>query len=187
MGGSLKMALNKINDWDSIEAPRGKGILRKGGHPCIIKRVEVASYGWGDVLIVYFDIAGGDQKGFYQADYESQTQNKKWKGTYRINVPSNDSTDITKKVFKGFICALEASNQGYRWNWDEMTLTGKLFGGVFGNIEYEIDGRTGFYVGLRWAQDITDIEHAQVPADKLLKRTYDTATASTDTDDDLPF
>ena len=41
------------------------------------------------------------------------------------------------RFFKGFISVIESSNSGFKWDWDEKKLVGKLFGGVFGEEEYE--------------------------------------------------
>lgn len=38
--------------------------------------------------------------------------------------------------FKGFITAVEKSNQGYQWDWDEQKLVGKFVVAVFGEEEY---------------------------------------------------
>ena len=38
--------------------------------------------------------------------------------------------------FKGMLLNIEKSNSGYEWNWNEKSLEGKLFGGVFREEEY---------------------------------------------------
>lgn len=81
--------------------------------------------GNSDVLVIAFDIAEGEQAGFYKRNYDSQTQeDKKWKGVYRLYCPKDDGTDQdnwTKRRFKTVMEAFESSNEKYHWNWDEKT------------------------------------------------------------------
>lgn len=183
------MAVKRFDDYEKIEIKGDRELLELGGHPCIVTETELKEYDWGDVLIIYFDIAGGKQKGFYAKDYKNQTQEpKKWKGNYRITIPTMQSPDWAKEQFKRFITSIELSNQGYKWNWDETELKGKKFGGVFGRIEYSFDGKTGFYVGLRWTRKVDGVENSSIPQDKLLKGFEAQTTPTTmDENDDLPF
>ena len=43
--------------------------------------------------------------------------------------------------FKAFITAVEKSNPGYKWNWDEKTLNGKFCAVAFRDEEYLSDGQ----------------------------------------------
>ena len=45
--------------------------------------------------------------------------------------------DTALSFFKGFITAVEKSNPGYHWDWDEKKLIGKNVIAVFGDEEYE--------------------------------------------------
>ena len=45
-------------------------------------------------------------------------------------------------MFKGFIKAVEESNPGYVWNWDESTLKGKKVGLILQEEEYVPTGGT---------------------------------------------
>ena len=130
------------------ERPR----LPLGGYILRIMDARELTYSWGSVLKVDFDIAEGEQKGFYQKDYDSQTQeDKKWKGSFRLNVPKDDGSEQdawTKSRFKTVIeDAIEVSNAGYKWDWDETKLKGKVVGGIFNNKEWEMDGDSGYKSG----------------------------------------
>lgn len=130
------------------ERPR----LPIGGYVLKIMDARELTYSWGSVLKIDFDIAEGEQKGFYQKDYDSQTQeDKKWKGSFRLNIPKDDGSENdawTKSKFKTVIeDVIEASNSGYKWDWDEAKLKGKTIGGIFNNKEWEMDGDTGYKSG----------------------------------------
>ena len=123
--------------------------LPVGGYILKILDVKFQNYDWGDVIVLAFDIAEGEYAGFYKKNFEAQTQeDKKWKGTYRMNVPKDDGSkqdEFTMSKFKTDIEAIEDSNSGYHWDWDESKFKGKTVGAVFQNREWEMNGSTGFY------------------------------------------
>ena len=113
-------------------------------------------------------------------------------------MPKDDGTEKdekVKKAFKTFIYHIESSNTGYKWDWNESSLIGKYFGGVFGEKEYEVDGNSGFYTAIRYTTGIDGLENAQIPKPIMLNRTNqdnrtDTANSSTldwGSDEVLPF
>lgn len=177
------------------------GKLDLGGHICKILQAKVESYDWGSVLILLFDIHEGSKAdGFYKRNFDSQGENKKWKGTFRQNIsvenPTEDKELKTLRGFKTLINAIEKSNSGYKWNWDEQTLKGKLFGGVFGRKEYEFDGKSGFYTTCRFVKTVDAIKAGvEVPEDWLLqKKNSSFSVTGLDEDfhlmaddDDIPF
>ena len=67
-----------------------------------------------------------------------------------------------KKNLKTFITSVEKSNPGYDWqksNWDEKTLVGKLFGGVFGIEEFtNMVGDTAYAVKCRFIRSTDAIK-----------------------------
>lgn len=109
--------------------------LPKGGYVCKIMKASVESGQYGEQLVVALDIAEGEYKDFYANDYRAQDrEDKKWHGNYYLSIPTDDGSEKdgwTKRKFKTFTNAVEDSNAGYTWNWDENTLKGKLFGGLF--------------------------------------------------------
>ncbi len=128
--------MNKPANWDEIEAFTGdfKNIT-PGGHICsIVQAQPVLSRSGKEMLVLLFDIAEGEFKDFYMQQHMKNIETNpdaKWQGIYRQLTEGNG-----EKFFKGLITAIENSNNGYKWNWDEKTLKGKLFGGVFGQEEY---------------------------------------------------
>ena len=64
------------------------------------------------------------------------------------------------------------ANPGYIWNWDEKSLIGKIFGGVFGREEFKADnGEYHFVTKCRFANSIDRIKSGDftIPNDKLTK------------------
>ena len=190
--------MKKWNGYETTEVMGAKRKLPAGAYKCRIMSAEEKEYGWGSVLLISFDIAEGEYKGFYREQYEKQTKDKKWKGVYRLSVPKDDGTEKdekVKKAFKTFIYHIESSNTGYKWDWNESSLIGKYFGGIFGEKEYEVDGNSGFYTAIRYTTGIDGLENAQIPKPIMLNRINqdnrtDTANSSTldwGSDEALPF
>lgn len=88
--------------------------LPVGGYVLRILDVKEENYQWGDVIILRFDIAEGEQKGFFDRQYKAMPDEyKKWKGTYRLNIPQqkgDTEDDINKyKRSLGFFKAADRS------------------------------------------------------------------------------
>ena len=108
----------------------------------------------------------------YKEDAKENALEAKWKGYHRVSVPTNESEDFIKSNFKAFITSVEKSNPGYNWNWEENTLVGKKFGGVFGFEEFTgSDGRTLTSTKIRYVRSIEKIEEVEIPKVKLLDKT----------------
>lgn len=130
------------------ERKAAREILPTGGYVARILDAKEIGYTWGSVLEISFDICEGDFRDFFATDYRSNTaEDKKWRGTYRLTVPKDDGSEKdgwTKNTFNGAMWAVEESNPGYRWSWDETTLKGKLVGVIYRNKEWEMNGNTGW-------------------------------------------
>ena len=191
-----------IKSYNGFKAERttARETLPAGGYVAKIMDASVIDYDWGSVLKIEFDVAEGEHKGFFAADYRANTNDdKKWRGCYRINIPneSNQYFDSQKKSFNNLIACLEETNNGYHWDWDEAKLKGKGLGVLFRNKEWEYNDNTGWTTeccAVTTAQDVRD-GNFKTPKDKPLKKTntttsaYPTATFTTmdDDDSDLPF
>ena len=140
--------MKPFNNYAETQALSETRKLPKGGYVCKILNAEVKDYSWGQSLHISIDIIEGEYKDFYAADYRAQrAEDKKWKGVLRLSVPTDDGTekdDLTKRIFKGNIEAVEDSNSGYHWDWDEKKLKGKTVGCIFRNEEWQMDGRSGW-------------------------------------------
>lgn len=131
--------MEKINNWDNIEA---KGItdfvrLNAGGYVGIIKNAEeyTSETTGNKSLKIECDIAEGNFKDYFQKSYDNnQNMDKKWdiNSTRFLGLSEN-----ALPFLKGFITAVENSNVGYKWDWDEKKLIGKKVGLVYQYEEYE--------------------------------------------------
>lgn len=164
--------------------------LPAGGYIIQINNVREENYSWGDVIVLAFDIAMGEHKGYYQNQYNNSTDSsKKWKGTHRINIPSpksNSDEDVKKYnrslgFFKAQIEAIEQSNNikiDCSKEWDINILKGKKVGALFCNKEWEMDGKTGWYTALDYLTASEKIKSGdfKIPNDKPLKNKSTGAT-----------
>lgn len=100
-------------------------------------------------LIFQVDITEGEYKDYFQKRYEADKNSPftaKYKGTFYLNVPTGDKSqyDNYKLIsFNNTIAAIEYSNKGYTWEWDEKTLKGKAVGIRVREREWTMDGRSG--------------------------------------------
>ena len=140
-----------------------------------------------DKIIVSFDITEGDYKDFYKKNYAAQTsEDKKWKGNYRIQVPEDDAPkdeEWKMRRFKTIMVAFEESNPGFHWDWDEQKLKGKLIGALFNNKEYDFNGRHGFFTNCHSLVTVEKIRSGNftIPDDTLLKNSNKTPAPQEDT------
>lgn len=214
-----------MKKFDGYEETRVNGEyerLNLGGHICKIIEVKTETYTAKETgktfeqLILKIDIAEPDaQAGYYQRKFASDAQtdalNAKWKGFYRLTVPDNQSEDYVKSTFKTLITSIEKSNPGYVWNWEENTLVGKVFGGVFGLEEFKKDDGTVIaFSRCRFVRSTEKISEVDIPKVKLVDKSlmdYDdyiemkkennnssnnnsnsnTEFSKIESDDDLPF
>ena len=194
--------MKRLNGYEQAQAYTNPDRLPVGGYVLKILNVAYQSNDWGDVIILSFDIAEGEFKGFFENNYKAQTgEDKKWKGAYRLMVPADDGSEKDEwkmRRFKTVITNIEESNPGYHWNWDEQTLKGKIIGALFNNKEYEYNGRHGFFTNYHSLIAVERIRSGkfEIPADTLIRKdSPQHPTASGDgfmnipdgLDDELPF
>lgn len=199
--------MKPIKNWNEVQAATERQQLPVGGYLVKIMDAEVKTYSGRDggvfeKLEISIDISDGEHKGYYAQDYRSQTnEDKKWRGVLRAYVPKDDGTENdewTKRTFKALTEAVEDSNKGYHWDWNESSLKGKVVGCLFRSEEWEFNGHSG------WATrpfkfvsvDVIKENKFRMPKEKPLKKkasidvTVDEPQADfteiTD-NDDLPF
>lgn len=168
--------ITKPNNWDDVRAYSGsRQKLPAGAYVCDIIQAVVQSNNYGQQLCVLLDINSGEWAGYYAEDFGSnQREDKKWKGVLRLWLPVNDGSDkdeFSKSILKGFITAVEESNRGYTWNWDERTLAKKEIGILFRNEEWEWNGKSGWTAKPFRAISVDSVEDGNftIPNDKPLK------------------
>ena len=176
--------IKRPTNWDTVKEFSDRQKLPLGAYVCKIRKAAVQSNEYGDQLCILFDIAEGEHKDYFDADFKANTRaDKKWKGVLRQFVPLDDGSEKdewTKSSFKGLITSVEKSNPGYVWNWDENSLNGKLIGILFRNEEWDYEGKTGWAVRPFRAISTDSVRSGDfnLPADKPLKNKTAAATPS---------
>ena len=115
-------------------------------------------------------------------------------------MPNDDGTEQdgwTKRKFKTFTDALEDSNPGYHFDWDESKFKGLIVGALFNEREYEKnDGSIGRALNFAQVISVDRVRSGnyKLPDDKLLKRSSGGGTGDDGfmnipdgVDDELPF
>lgn len=173
--------IKKPQGYDAAAAYTGESQqLPKGKYVCVIKQVAVQeSRNGNDQFVILYDIAEGEQKGFFQKLFDAdKTQNPsgaKWRGVFKQNMEGKGLS-----WFKGIITSIERSN-AFVFPWDkdgnEKTLVGKKFGGIFRRRQYEADnGNRPVVTELFRIRSLDGLEEAEVPEDELLPRDGRTST-----------
>lgn len=189
---------NLSNSYNQAKAYTAQAKLPAGAYKLKVKQVkyEEGQSGKSDVIIFAFDICEGEFKDFYQQEFDANTnEDKKWKGTYRLYVPTEDGSDSdnwTMRRFKSVMTGFEEANNGFVWNWDEKKLKGLTIGGVFGEREWEWNGRTGMRTECSYFCGLDYLAKAKIPAPKYLNKTSASTsegfnTIPDDDADELPF
>lgn len=194
--------MKKFAGYDETQTFGDYEKLPAGGYKCYIKQAKVEKWnnGNGESLVLCIDIKEGDHKDFYKKNFESQTNDKKWKGVARIGIPVDSSSDGMKKAFKGFVTSLENSNKGFTFPWDKSDedtckmLKDKLIGFVFGEEEYKKqNGDIGVAVKPMWPRSYDKVLEAPVPERKKLQTSstnsssWDPSAQPSTEDEELPF
>lgn len=192
--------IKKFGDYEQTKAYTDAEMLPKGAYVVKIMGATVEENSNGQYIKIGCDIAEGEFKDFYANQYkQDQREDKKWKCNYLLNVPKDDGTQEdgwTKRKFKTFTEALEDSNEGYHFDWDEKKFKGKLFGGLFNEQEFEKnDGSVGKTVKIGKVISVQALKEGKykMPEDKILTTTNKNSSSDTfmnlpdSIEEELPF
>ena len=115
--------------------------LPSGPYVAGIKNVKVDGTEPDQQLVLRMDIIEGEYAGYYSKRYQHDSQNAgfhqqyqaNYKGDLRIQVPNSANgkrkhPEWDVKTFNNSIYAIEQSNPGYHWDWNEASLIGKVVG-----------------------------------------------------------
>ena len=157
--------INKPKGYDEIEENEVvEGVRVKiGPQPVQIK--EVIDNADKQYLEIHFDFCQGEYKN-YVASLKENTGAENWPniGIYRASYK-----ETATKFFKAFITAVQKSNNGYVWNWNEQTLKGKYFVANMGEEEYEKDGEIKVTVKIREPRSIEAWQKGEIKTPELKK------------------
>lgn len=150
--------------------------LELGGHIIDIMdvREHLSDFSHNTSLKVSVDIAGDDkQKGFFKKQYDNNTNSEKRWSTGATKYLSLKDESIG--FLKGFISAIEKSNDGFKFdvngNWEQ--LKGKKLAGVFGLEEYEKqDGTIGTATMLVQFRSLSKLDEIKIPKVKLIDGSF---------------
>lgn len=184
--------IKKFNDYEQTKSYGSFEQLPKGGYVLQIKGVETRTNQKGEYLFISADIYEGDYIQFFTREYKNQqSEDKKWHCNYLLNIPTDDGSEQdgwTKRRFKTFTEALEDSNAGYHFDWDEQKFKGKLIGGLFNEREYETnDGqirRATNWGGVTSVESIRSGNYT-LPKDRTIQRSYTAPVPSIPASDDF--
>ena len=169
--------MDKIKGFEGVNAILGGGSnqLPAGVYVGKIVNVHLGESKAGDeMLTLAMDIAEGDYKDFYRRQFDRKMQFKKegqevkWPCQYYQLTRKDDNT---VGRFKGMLTCIEMSNDGYKWNWDETSLRGKLCGVIMREEEYEgNDGQVHTTTRCYAIIPISEMDNATVPDKKCLEK-----------------
>lgn len=175
-------------------------MLPRGLYMAKILKVKIDGEAPDQRLVLSLDITDGEYAGYYTNRYNADKERGgqyevRYKGNYAIQIPNQGNPrrqhyDWDVRSFSNAIWAIEQSNPGYHWDWNEAALKGKVVGinvrgGTYNDKPYTTIGRLE---SIQMIQDGT----AKVMADARPRGEAQSAGSATSgavvvTDDELPF
>ena len=171
--------MKRIENWENIQESTSFKRLAPNGYICKILKVE--DHPEKEYLKIYFDIVKGDDKGYFKKQYDGDTRKeRKWPnaGTF-----IRSYKDSAASMFKGFTNAVERSNKGYQWNFDEKTLVNKVIGLIIADEQYQNQKgqvRVRNYVAAVRSVETIEKGEYEIPALKELTTTKTTTAPAND-------
>lgn len=170
----------KCVNLDNVQEAGDFNRLTPGGYICGITRVEDVPE--REYLKIEYDIAEGEFKNYFRQLFEKFGF---WGGSFIRSYKDN-----ALPFFKAFTTAVEKSNKGYEFDYDEHKLVRKYIGLVLAEEEYiskygEI--KTRLYVASARSIDAIKQGDFKVPELKKLRQEQTTDYQPALDDSDLPF
>ena len=187
--------MEKLQGYEEAKAITGEyEKLEAGGYICkIVSAKEEKSKSGKRMLVLALDILEGDKKDFFRKRFDENTSpEKKWPAgaIYRQMLEGEKAAGF----LKGLMTSLEASNDGFKWNWDEKKLTDLKCGAIFGEEEYEkMDGSIGTSTKIKFIRTAKAIQDGNYKVPELKKLPQkgeafeDFVNSVTSDNEDLPF
>ncbi|CDB32112.1 pF05037 family protein [Clostridium sp. CAG:575] len=187
--------MEKVQGYEEAQAITGEyERLNAGGYICkIVSAKEEKSKSGKRMLVLALDIIEGDKKDFFRNRFiEDNRTEKKWPSgaIYRQMLEGEKAAGF----LKGLMTSLEASNEGFKWGWDEKKLANLKCGAIFGEEEYEkMDGSVGTTTKIKFIRTIKAIQDGNFKVPELKKLPEkgeafeDFVNSVTSDNDDLPF
>lgn len=163
--------MEKVKGYEEAQAITGEyERLEAGGYICkIVSAKEEKSKSGKRMLVLALDILEGDKKDYFKKRFDENTNpDKKWSAgaIYRQMLEGEKSAGF----LKGLMTSLEASNDGFKWNWDEKKLKDLKCGAIFGEEEYEkMDGSIGTSTKIKFIRTVKAIQDGNYKVPELKK------------------
>lgn len=184
--------MQKPNDFDTAQAAGEYEALPVGVYKCkIVKAEAMTSSNGKEFLKISYDINDGEYKDFYKRKFQNDVRDindKKWSGVWALFLL--DYNGNTNRYFKGLVTSVEASNEGFKFDFEKPELLkDKLVGIVMREEEFEgMSGDVLTSVKAFRACAYNSTEEQSIPRKKELKKESNSlAEMALDTGDDLPF
>lgn len=125
--------------------------LAPGAYVCTILGAKVEETQYGQKLVFQVDVIEGEAAGYFQKRFQAgaggQYENK-YKGVFRINVPTGDGSEQdgwSINRFNSTMGAIEMSNPGFHFDFDkpENQLKGKQVGINVREFDWAMNGNMG--------------------------------------------
>lgn len=186
--------MEKLEGYDNAVAITGEyERLEAGGYICrIINAKEEKSKSGKRMLVIALDIAEGEKKDYFKKRFDEDNRaEKKWPAgaIYRQMLEGEKAAGF----LKGLMTSLEASNEGFKWEWNEKKLRDLKCGAIFGEEEYEkMDGSIGTSTKIKFIRTVKAIQEGNFKVPELKKlpqkgESFEDFINSVNDDDDLPF
>lgn len=182
--------MQKPNEYDNVEAKVGGGDFPQptaGGYVVkIVSAEEKLSKNGKNMLVIGVDIAEGEFAGHY-AELSEKFNNDAHPKMYQLTEGDHVS------YFKGLVTAIEHSNNGFKFDFDEKKLIGKRLGVNLREEEYKNkDGQIKTILKIAYACSVEDARNGLkvLPVKPYVdKGSAPVATVPTTApqDSDLPF
>lgn len=186
--------------YKNFEAKQSKGFLTvppAGAYVAEIKNVNViepTDRNPRTVLELIVDISEGEYTHRYK-DLFDENKNRfgdaNYRGTFRITVPTeqdDEEDNWIKRKFEDQMFAIQESNPGYAWDWDEKRLKMKKVGISVRNRIYEYSGKTRSTTEIGRLEIVQDVRDGKIKPmkdrDQTQGKTADSAQGFTDVSDD---
>lgn len=122
-------------------------------------------------LTIQVDVTEGEFAQYYHKRFDADKDSsygQKYKGVFRLWLPKGEGNDEWSiRNFNSAIGAIELSNPGYHWDWNEAGLKGKAIGLSVREREWEMNGNTGVTTEIGAFVPVEDVKAGKV---KPMKR-----------------
>lgn len=148
--------MKPINGYKAEAPTTGYPMLPKGLYVAQIKGVKLEGTEPDQRLVLRIDIVEGEYTGYYTKRYKADQERGgkyevKYKGDFSIQIPNENNPkrqhyDWDLRSLNNAMWAIEDSNSGYHWDWNETGLKGLNIGinvrqGTYNGNPYTIIGR----------------------------------------------